>query len=327
MKIIFLFLFILFVFAAGIYFLFWKRCNYFSTTTPGCLLPEGFSFDKKDLSCGEAHMKNSSVVICGLARDCSQNLDRNMEMIISLAKKFKNYKILIVENDSQDGTRKKLLGWVEKDPNVEILGCGVNAKICSLKLDKTIDHEVTNGRIKKMSYLRNLYLERVKEFYSGMDYMLVFDFDISGVIYLDGMADSFCILSKRTYVNGITANGMKNDFGVKKYYDPFALFSKDTPSCFASGEEKRDYDQKMLEDGELPSENGDHFYFSPIGGPFPVKSAFAGLGIYRISSVMEKGASYDLNCSRAITCEHTPFSEALGKIMINPRMILLVFQH
>ena len=36
---------------------------------------------------------------------------------------FADYAILVVENDSQDGTRAKLLEWAKENRRVRVLGC------------------------------------------------------------------------------------------------------------------------------------------------------------------------------------------------------------
>lgn len=312
-------------------FLLREKCNFLSDNTPECLLPEKFAFEHRQQKHGEDTMRKSTVVVCGLARNCSSALDKSIPMVKKLCKKFHAYKILVVENDSVDDTRNKLLKWTKEDHNVEVLGCGVNAPKCDLKLKATVDHEVNAPRIEKMALLRNLYLDVVKEKYRNYDYMVVFDFDIRGVMYMDGIADSFGLLSLDSYINGVTANGIRKDFGFGTYgyYDTFALFSQESPSCFKNSGLKKQDEQEILQHGTLPSKNKDKFYFSPSTQPFAVKSAFAGLGIYRISTLVNKNASYTLTCSYGgkITCEHTALSESVGNIVLNPKMILLVFSH
>lgn len=188
---------------------------------------------------GRDYAKKQRVVICGLLRDGEENLDRIRERAEGLAKLFYDYRILIVENDSTDGTREKLLEWSAHNPKVKILGCGVNAKTCNLKLEKTEKfapifgkgESITHARIDKMVYLRNLYLRYIKNNLKNFNYMIVWDMDILGSVYEDGVLSSFGILEEDRRVNptitssaveGICGYGFRDIFGYKHYYDNYA---------------------------------------------------------------------------------------------------------
>jgi hypothetical protein len=220
-----------------------------------------------------------------------------------------------------------LLDWAAKDPSVIVLGCGVNAEKCKLSTPKTMGHEISFSRIEKMAQLRNIYIDFIKENLPHYDYMLVFDFDIVGNVFLDGLWDTFHLMETRPEISGITANGVLNLPVIGPYYyDAFAVFSKDSPSCFADHIEKQKDEQRMRDQGKVPSALSGKFQFRPDFGLIEVKSAFAGLGIYRVPKIMESDASYTLSCKK-ITCEHTAFSEKLGSVFINPKMVLYATTH
>ena len=63
-------------------------------------------------------MSESTVVICGIARDCAQQLGKLIPKIENLAGKFKEYKIIVVENDSNDHTANLITSWAGKNRNV-----------------------------------------------------------------------------------------------------------------------------------------------------------------------------------------------------------------
>jgi hypothetical protein len=103
-------------------------------------------------------MKNLDVTICGMVRDVGDRVEDIKERVESMGRLVRDYRVLIVENDSTDDTRKNLLDWVSSNPRVYILGCGVNESSCHLNLPKTSGHSVYRERIEKMCKLRNIYL-------------------------------------------------------------------------------------------------------------------------------------------------------------------------
>jgi hypothetical protein len=299
-----------------------EACKMNGKKTPSCALKEHLIFPHQSQKQGKQHAKNSRVVICGLIRDGQDKLSQNITLIEKIAKMFSDYRILVVENDSEDATRNVLLEWAKRNPKVSVLGCGVNEPVCKMRMPPTIGHEISNRRIEKMAILRNIYIDYIKNHLSDFDYLLIYDFDLVGYIYKDGIKDSFNILHNEPNVQGITANGVIGS----RYYDPFAIFGQDSPSCFDNEVEKRLDEKRLLLDGVVPSTNDKEFRFRPNHGLIPVKSAFAGLAIYRIPRILNTNASYTAKCP-GITCEHTAFAEALGGIYINPKMVLFIYRH
>lgn len=119
--------------------------------------------------------------------------------------------VLLVENDSTDNTRQLLLDWAaEAGSRVFILGCGVNAPVCTLNAPATVGHPVSSARIRKMATLRNLILdflaaEKTKIEY---DYLFVWDCDIIGRLYADGVAHTMGVFHSRADVDGMCALGL-----------------------------------------------------------------------------------------------------------------------
>jgi glycosyltransferase involved in cell wall biosynthesis len=264
-------------------------------------------------------MKKSKAYICGLIRDGEPRIKEIISAVERLGSLFKEYEVIIVENDSVDNTRKHLLKWRKKKGNVTILGCGINEKKCNLNMEKTIGHNATKERIKKMATLRNLYLDYLE----GMsltedDYVVMLDLDIIGTLYDDGVAHSFYVFEQYPSLEAIGVNGLIWRFGKLAYYDAFAFAEFDDPIVWNKFDDKDAHDKDILE--RIPFEYGDPIY--------PVVSCFAGCVIYRGSSVAEKlkqGKRYNYS-KTGYACEHV-FWNVNFNMAVNPSMILFLLEH
>ena len=275
------------------------------------LVEEGREEYEKMVKLGRKHASESTVVICGMLRDAAKNLPNIQRRVEKLGSLFKDYRVLIVENDSTDGTRELLLKWHSRNPRVNILGCGTNAKSCSLSFPKTEGHGVDRRRIDKMIHLRNLYLDEVRRSYSTTDYTIVWDLDIIGSVYLDGVQNSMGYLSTTPTACAMTANGMYRWGILTLYYDTYALLQH---------EEGFDINYKTASDVRKG------LGFRYVRGQFPVnvKSAFGGFSIYRTRALCDSNVDYTQLPSDGenILCEHTNLCKKLrGEVYVNPSMI------
>lgn len=264
--------------------------------------------DNKSLKEGILEMNNSSIIICGLARDCEKNLAENIKWIKYLCSLFKDYKIVIVENDSTDNTRKVLLDWAKIDNKVYILGCQINAEKCNLGLNKTLSSfDVSQNRIKKMVYLRNLYINFINSLKQQFKYTMVIDPDINGMFYIDGIINTMYHMKNNPEIDAIAANGINVIHNT--YYDSFAYIPKDKKELYY-----KSMADKLLNDMEVQFLNFKNKYKL-----HKVKSAFAGVCIYRTASILNSRAKYDYS-SVGYSCEHTYFNKNMN-VYINPCMI------
>jgi len=259
---------------------------------------------------GEKEMKNEKIVICGCVRDVAKNasiIKRNIEM---LGSKFKDYRCLIVENDSTDDSRKELLKMSMKNPKIIILGCGINSNKCELKLPKTEGNSFTKDRIDKMAYIRNIYLDFIKDNYDHVfkeyKYGCVWDLDIIGTVYNYGVSNTLGYMSKHPDISAMCANGYYKIGPLSVYYDTYAHLEKNS---------KFDINYKLLHDIKTVVNN---FH---ITGEYPreVESCFSGFTIYRLEDFVK--ANYESSEDGNIECEHTHLNRSLpNKCMVNPSL-------
>jgi len=266
---------------------------------------------KARVDAGISKMAKSKVVICGCLRDKEQIIDSLKLQCYEITKMFEDYVILIVENDSCDETRKRLLEWNKIDNKVIILGNGVNAEKSILNLKKTpACKPAGSDRIQKMAYIRNIYLDFVKEFYSHFDFTIVYDMDLCGDLHIDGICDTFSYMNNKN-VDGITCNGMEKYH--YHYYDSFAYVEVGQPFIWNSEDEKCSHDHYIFE-----SKTKLHTTTMRV---VKVLSAFGGFCVYRTSSITKY--KYDYSPDK-LSCEHSHLNSKFNFMYLNPRMVFLI---
>src|SRR5271155_1902253 len=78
--------------------------------------PEWFPKDKVNeiyfyMNKGKYIAKNSTIVICGLARNIAKKLNTLKKRLEFIGDQFNDYRIVCFENDSEDNTRELLKQW------------------------------------------------------------------------------------------------------------------------------------------------------------------------------------------------------------------------
>jgi Glycosyl transferase family 2 len=302
-------------------FRFASREDYRSIKSPSFLR---VSLDQKNQDSGSSYFAGKTIVVCALVRDAAKNLDQTLSQVYNLVYLFKDYRIVILENDSKDQTREILLAHANNDPKFIVLGCGINAKECKLNLPTTdyVNGSMSNERISKMVNLRNQYLEFVETKFGSFDLMAVWDLDINGHIYLDGVLDTGALFSvdetqakmSGTFkVDGVAAQG-------------FRLIECLGGSILTHGDSYA-YMDKSLKD--LPKRARALFLSLFPGYPYktqPVESAFNGLTFYRMGSL--KGRRYGtwVDEHGEVVCEHRGLHKGLN-MWINQRMVHIMVNY
>jgi len=244
-------------------------------------------------------MKQYSVVFGGTVRNIEKYIKQNLEHIDECGKKFKDYAVVIYENDSSDNT-KKILEENKKENYYYIF-----------------DTTNESSRTKRIAYGRNQVLNKVREL-NSYDFLIMLD--------LDDVNES------GKFVKTIDSCFEHNDWDVltgnqtDKYYDIWAFrktglldwdcwreYSKATKNGMSDSEAKHKYVYGVIT------------IFEP-GQLIEVESAFSGIAIYRLESLPEQcnyKGYYDDDGSEL--CEHVPFHQCIkkngGKIFINTNFL------
>lgn len=270
---------------------------------------------QQQITLGKTRTKNKSIVICSLCRNVSQKIDHVKKLFSRIGKEFQYYKIVLMENDSNDNTRPLLLEWESNDDHVTVLTCcDIGSCQCILKKKTALQFGgASESRLVNMAQYRSRLLNYVKENSQIYDYCLMADFDLGGAFCLDSFFINFTFDFEwdAFFVNG--RNTVPGTFGFQTVaYDSLAFVSMN-----------QEYDEIKTDPffllGQLRRMN--HLInVSYNSGPFRVKSAFNGYGLYKVSSL--HSASY---IGKPI-CEHINLHESMfrsgsNKLYLNPQWI------
>lgn len=268
---------------------------------------------------GQEVAKSSNLVIVGMLRDNSSIIPLLKKKVDAIGNLFANYHVFIVENDSKDSTRSSLLRWSDEDDHVTILGCGVNVGECTLNLQATPNHDHTYKRIEKMSHLRNIYLDFLKQ-HTSPDYVLCLDMDLDATIHLDGILSSVGIMATNPDVTALCANSIISKlFGSPTFYDTYPLIVPGDPIDWDNTTMSKQHDKDMhvwAADNVKPGMDVDYV---------PVTSCFSGMTLYRANALLSAETAYSPPPKGRVGCEHTYLNNSMrGTKGINPNMIVSV---
>lgn len=250
-----------------------------------------------------------AIVFVGLAKDIRAALDASLRGLEALGAQLPDYRILVVENDSTDGTAELLRAAARRNPKIRAQCFTENAASA-----------VTHGahslrRFAKMAYWRNKYLDELRDNpeYAAFEYVCVLDLDHRAPILLSSVATCF----ERTDWDMVSANGihyadrfdmpfeLRLFMNPNDYYDKLALRT-------AAGERVRGHNPKGTVDCKGYSTRQREWV--------PVTSAFGGATLYRREALLS--ARYD-----GYDCEHVALHDDMirhghARMYINPRFVL-----
>lgn len=260
-------------------------------------------------------LKNKSIIICSIVRDAEKSLRRNLPVLKKLFPYFKNYRVIVFENDSKDKTKEVLKKWMIDDVNhIQIfMDDFYSEKATPSAKSVCCNPFFSNKRISKMVSLRNQYLDYIEQKGLEADYLMVLDLDVAS-INLDGIISSF---DNDVNWDAVTAFGYSLSPKLRKrYHDSYAL-----TEC--GDEDKPQTELKII---QLADKYG---RLKPEDDWVRVFSAFGGLAIYKFEAI--KGLRYKLinnDDNRVeVRCEHFSLYKQMvergyNKFYINPAMVL-----
>lgn len=249
---------------------------------------------------------HKKIVIVGLCRDSSLYIGKNLQLATMIGSFFKEYKIIVYENDSTDNTRQILEDYARTNKDLIILGQD-NGDEPSYK--KGLFHP---SRFEKMAHYRNQYLEYIQQHYSHYDYMMVIDWDMNGSTDINGIMNTI----GRDHESSDTEWGAIGTSGKGSIHGTFGLYLINY-DLIALRFHNFEYDRHISIVNTLYNILYQEYHRLLYNDLEPVSSTFHGITIYKMSCI-PKDAKY----TPEFGCEHIGFNYKIKKnIYINPHWV------
>jgi inositol phosphorylceramide mannosyltransferase catalytic subunit len=217
----------------------------------------------------------------------------------ALLSQFRGGRVVVLCEDSTDGTERVMADWGRARPEL----------VCSVPVPPLPRALRGFGR---MARLRNALCQRADEL-PASDFVAIIDGDLEGPISGDGLCHALALLAEEGGPDGAAALGVNNWVGLPMLA-PFVGYGYYDPIAFRERSWERSQRDAAVRYRLAGLRRGDE--------PVRVRSAFAGLAVYRGASI--RGLRYD---EAAEDCEHVGFHRALagrgGRLVLDPSLMLL----
>lgn len=222
-------------------------------------------------------MRQGKVLFAGCARNCAAALPGVLKNVEAMASLWEDSAFLFVENDSTDGTKAILQAW-----------CGARDKARMLSFDGLA--EFCPVRTVRLERLRKQCLSVLRAEYADYTHLVLLDCDEVniGEMDMDAVRRAVDFLNADPATAGVFAG--QDDL----YYDLWALRH---PTLCPGDIWEEVYDYALMHrvtDAEAFRNTFVKrlFPLPASAPPLEVDSAFGGLGIYKIASVLGNARSY-----------------------------------
>ncbi len=239
---------------------------------------------------------NGSAVFTGVARDCAAHLPGVLDNLRRFAASYRAASFLFVVSDSKDDTRAILERWLAEGRRGRVIDLG------------DLEPRLTR-RTERIALARNAGLQRIaagEE--AGHDHLVVADLDdvLARPVDADAFARAATWLDADPARAGVTANAMP------RYYDVWALrhahwcpddcwhpiWGRPPDQTFEAAKFREVFTRQI----EIP----------PSLAPIAVRSAFGGLGIYRLPAALA-ARYHGIDAKGRETSEHVAFNTTIGR--------------
>lgn len=247
------------------------------------------------VAAGYDRMRDLSVMLVGLARNVESVLPATMLRLELLGRTFRDYRILIYENDSSDRTAAILGAWSNANPRVEVISESLGAPPsrpirCSSRADR-------------MAFYRSKCQDEVRARHADYDVVGIVDTDLEGGWSPEGVASTFGF-DNWDFVgaNGVIYKRRGWNANSTAHYDAWA-FRTDTryeplSTKYVNG---------------LSFQRGEEL--------IPLASCFGGLGFYRMEAYL--AGQYEGGDIEHVSFHRSMRASGFGRTFLNPSQIVV----
>jgi glycosyltransferase involved in cell wall biosynthesis len=251
----------------------------------------------------------NGAIFVGIAKNVRPYISRVLSNVGECAKEFADKRIIIVENDSTDGTQEALYRWASVS-------------------EKHVYIRVTDGppdgctRTERLAYFRNIYLSEIeRDKFNRFEYIIVFDCDnvVASWIDKDAFVDAVKFLARDEENAAVFAN--TRGF----YYDVWPLRHPIWCPGDCWYDAQRINTVTSQSEAVLSCVGARQVRITSTTPPIPVTSAFGGLAIYKRRYLLGR-RYFARNRDGSPACEHVALNESIsvdnGKLFIFPRLLV-----
>jgi len=247
------------------------------------------------VAAGRRRMKDSSAVVAALARDVHDTLPDICTRIERLGAMFADYRVVLFENDSSDGTLGYLWAWQQENPAVTIL----TDQLGTARWPQVADP----ARGDQMAAYRNGYLRHAVERFAEFDYLIVLDTDLAGGFSREGVAntlghDGWDMVG--SYGIQVRPYAGRQDYPV--FFDAWAYRDVGHPEAHDYGE----LNPRIYRRGQ------------PL---LPLWSCFGGLAVYRMEA-LRAGCRYEGGDCEHVMLHRRMRRRGFGRLFMNPSQMV-----
>ena len=229
----------------------------------------------------------TGIVLGSCIRQQADTIGVFLEDVDRFKERVPSLRVILFENDSTDGTRSLLSKWSDSRPHVSLV----------------LHHKLPGIRTERLSVCRNTILRQALHD-TAAGYFVMMDSDYLQHINVDAVVQS-----------------------IREHGDKTAQFANTEPyhyDVWALRHPAYGYSD-VWRDGLLTYFTRWPLHIASNSPPVPVRSAFNGLGVYRLGGVRQTGCEYAGRYPDGYPiCEHVPFHECLhlnnASLVINPRL-------
>ena len=210
-----------------------------------------------NLEAENQNINPEKILICGICKNIEPAAEYTIKNIENLGNRFTDYRAIIYENNSKDNTASLLSAWAEKNDRITFI------------TENLSNEELPVSRTEKIARARNIVLSLAKEgAYSDYDYLVMVDLDFKIDWPIDELINT---LHSNVEWDSVSANGWT---GEGTYGDRYAFRDKNFP-----------LGPELL--GVYWTTDLYNTWFSIDQEEWlPVYSAFGGLAIYKMRSIL-----------------------------------------
>jgi len=222
------------------------------------------------LSAIARHAHQEKILICGVCKDVEAALPNTIRNIEKLGGSFKDYHVIIYENNSTDRTPEILKNWAHKNKHVSLFSEKLSQEDFNRMEARCLSYDGKPSRMELIARARNIVLHHARASkFAGYRYLLMADLDFQGKWPI---AEIVRTVGTNRPWDCVSANGIDPD---GHYYDNYAL-----------RDERHPIGPELIGASWWSQEAPWRIKLSKKRGWHPVYSAFGGLAIYKRAAIL-----------------------------------------